>query len=195
LDVDVISDTTSIFIGDTLALDVTSTEPLRQLFIVFSQLTEQDTFYRQYSVPITDESDSTSFDLEVPLPGFPTGQIKATVSGEDLAGNSDTLSFSFTLRARALLEPEKAFAAPNPAGNQLGIYLTPGEDITAELSVYTIDGQEVWRPEPVEVSGGERYMFDTDVSNWPVGLYLFIARVEHADGRRAEVKKTFAVIR
>ena len=193
---DVLSDTTEIYVGDTLSLEITSTEPLRQLYMLFSQITEKDSFYRQHSVPITEDSDSTFFEVDVPLDGFPTGPIKANVRGEDIAGNPDTLSFEFNLISPGLLPEEKTFAAPNPASDEVGIYFTPGEKVEASLRVFTIDGQEVWTANPIEIApGGERSVFTTDVSDWPVGLYIFVLQATNDQGQKAKVKKIFAVLR
>lgn len=196
LTVDVLNDTTDIYVGDTLSLEITSNEPLRQLYILFSQITEEDSFYRQHSVPVTDGSDSTFFELKVHLSGFPTGPIQATARGEDIGGNSTTLTFEFQLSSRNLLPPEKAFAAPNPASSQVGIYFTPGENVQASLRVFTIDGHEVWNPDPLEeVRGGERSVFTADVSQWPVGLYVFVLQASNDQGQKARVRKVFAVVR
>jgi hypothetical protein len=196
LTIDVLNDTTRLYIGDTLSLEITSNEPLRQLYILFSQITEEDSFYRQHSVPITDSPDSKFFKLKVHLSGFPKGPIQATVRGEDMAGNSTTLSFGFRLSSRDLLPPDKAFAAPNPASDDVGIYFTPGEKVQASLRVFTIDGHEVWNPDPVEeAQGGERSVFTADVSRWPVGLYIFVLQATNDQGQKAKVKKVFAVVR
>ncbi len=196
LEVDVLSDTTDLHVGDTLSLEITSTESLRELYMLFSQVSEEDSFYRQHSVLITQDSDSKFFEVNIPLDGFPIGAIKAIVKGEDIAGNPDTSSFEFNLLSGGLLPEDKAFAAPNPASEEVGIYFTPGEKVQASLRVFTIDGHEVWNPDPIEEApGGERSVFTTDVSRWPVGLYIFVLQATNGEGRKAVVKKVFAVVR
>lgn len=185
---------TSSYIGDTLELVITASEPLSELYVVFNQFDGDSlVFTRLDSVPIS--ADSVNFTARIPLTGFPTGEVEGTVSGLDRSNNRGNKSFPLILQALSLLEPNNTFAAPNPASDMTWFYVIPGENVTAALVVYTIDGQEVWRSESAEVAGGERYSFETDVSDWPVGLYLFVAKVEHADGRQAVVKKAFAVLR
>ncbi|TKJ43946.1 hypothetical protein CEE36_02175 [candidate division TA06 bacterium B3_TA06] len=194
LNLAVLSDTTDLHTGDTLSLEVTSNEPLRSLAVAFSQITEQDSFYSQLSVSIPD--DSMFFRVDVHLSGFPAGRIDGAATGRDKGGNLGTTTFGFPLLSGDLLPQEKAFAAPNPASSQVGIYFTPGENVEASLRVFTIDGQEVWTPDPIEIApGGERSVFTTDVSQWPVGLYIFVLQATNDQGQKAKVKKVFAVVR
>ena len=194
LDLAVLSDTTDLHTGDTLSLEVTSDEPLRSLAVAFSQITEQDSFYSQLSVPIP--GDSMFFRVDVHLSGFPAGRIDGETRGSDKGGNLGTTTFGFPLLSGDLLPPEKAFAAPNPASDDVGIYFTPGEGVQASLRVFTIDGHEVWNPDPIEEApGGERSVFTADVSQWPVGLYIFVLQATNGEGRKAVVKKVFAVVR
>ncbi|MEA3312251.1 MAG: hypothetical protein U9Q76_08550 [candidate division WOR-3 bacterium] len=194
LTIDVLNDTTRLYIGDTLSLEVTSDEPLRSLAVAFSQITEQDSFYSQLSVSIPD--DSVFFRVDVHLSGFPAGRIDGVATGRDKGGNLGTTTFGFPLLSGDLLPPDKAFAAPNPASDDVGIYFTPGEGVQASLRVFTIDGHEVWNPDPVEeAQGGERSVFTADVSRWPVGLYIFVLQATNDQGQKAKVKKVFAVVR
>jgi len=194
LNLAVLSDTTDLHTGDTLSLEVTSDEPLRSLAVAFSQITEQDSFYSQLSVPIP--GDSMFFRVDVHLSGFPAGRIDGAATGRDKGGNLGTATFGFPLLSGDLLPPDKAFAAPNPASDDVGIYFTPGEGVQVSLRVFTIDGHEVWNPDPIEEApGGERSVFTTDVSQWPVGLYIFVLQATNGEGRKAVVKKVFAVVR
>jgi hypothetical protein len=193
LDVAILNDTTEnpLRIGDTLNLKIKTSSPLNSLRLEFYY--ESQSLYNSFLPPPQD-----SIFTDIFLGGFPQGLITGvlTGTGQDTLLEPGTAVFNFSLEPASLLPKEKTFAAPNPASNEIGIYFTAGEDVTANLKVYTIDGQEVYRSEEIETVGGIRTEeFRIDVSNWPVGLYLFVLQVTNEEGRRAVVKKIFAVIR
>lgn len=176
-------------IGDTLKLKVQTSDPLTYLYL---RLFHDDSLCKEiYYEP----GPADSLFENILLEGIPAGKTTLTAIGANADGILGTTSTSFTIESLELLTPERAFAVPNPARDQFSVYFTPGEDATASLWVFTIDGLEVWRAEPMDVTGGNQSSFDTDVTSWPTGLYLFVLEVKHADGRRAVVRKPFAVVR
>ncbi len=176
-------------IGDTLRLMIKTSDPLSDLTV---RLFNQDSLYKElFYQPGPDDSVFINTLLE----GLPPGRTTLTAFGTNPDDVLGTASISFTVEPLELLAPERAFAVPNPAHDELSIYFTPGEDVRASLWVFTIDGLEVWRAGPVDVTGGNQSSFDTDVASWPTGLYLFVLEVKHSDGRRAVVRKPFAVVR
>lgn len=176
-------------VGDTLELVIESSQTLADVTI---RLFHSDSLYKEKYID-HDPGDMVTY---IPLEGIPAGIVTLTVIGKNQEGEVGAPSRTFTLEGIALLTKERAFAAPNPASQELGIYFIPGESVTATLRAYTIDGQLVWDPEPIQNAlGGQRWVFQTDVSIWPVGIYVFVINVESADGRTSTVKKTFAVVR
>lgn len=190
--VTVLNDTTTekLSNGDSLRLRIESDRP------VFNHRIEFANAAAGYSSGelVFDSSEPPVF-IKV-LEGIPAGVITGLVSVEDSSTLQGSASFPFTIEA-SMLSKSKTFAAPNPARDVLGIYFTPGKDVVnAELRVYSIDGQLVWSPDPItDARVGQRYSFDTDVSDWASGLYMFALRAEDETGERAVVKKVFAVIR
>jgi|GEM_PF-2816516 len=185
----------SLYVGDILEGRVRSSEPLASLRLAFSQLTYTDTFYDTVAVALA--ADSSSIQYFIPLKGFPSGLITAKAIGTDRAGNDGSDEFEFHLSAKNLLVDSLVFVAPNPViNNTLNVFFTPGDRVTAHLYVYTIDGQPVWTPEPMKnVLGGRRSSFSRDVSTWPSGLYFFKLELVHKSGKKARVKKAFAIVR
>lgn len=186
-------DTLRIKVGDTLNLRIVTTQPLKDLWI--SLLCSDSVYHLQrYFAPGPVEY----MLFNAPLEGFPAGQVKIEAQGRS---EEDTLVYGqgtrfFNLNSIPLLTDERTFAAPNPASGQMGIYFIPGEDVRASLRVFTIDGQLVWSPIDIENAiRGSRSVFLTDVSQWPVGIYFYVIKVSHVDGRSSAVRKAFAVVR
>jgi hypothetical protein len=88
-------------------------------------------------------------------------------------GNSSNYSEeqSFTTAAQRLLHDEKGQTEirlyPNPAGNDLQVYLSNGSKAGGKLAVFNLNGVEVLS-QPAE-TGTEDYRFD--LSELPAGIY------------------------
>jgi len=193
IEVDILNDTidAKIKVGDSLRLKIKTSSPLSSLRLEFYH--EGSSVFDTFVPP---PKDSTL--VGIYLVGFPTGSIRGTATGigQDTTLTPGNAFFDFTIEASELLSAAMVFASPNPASDEVIIYFTSGEDVTANLRVFTIDAHQVWKPDEIEVEGGIRSEeFRIDVSNWPVGLYLFVLQVTNEEGRRAVIKKIFAVIR
>ena len=193
LKVEILNDTieSELKVGDTLKLKIKTSRPLSSLCLKFYH--DGSSVYDTFVPPPRDSTFES-----IHLGGFHTGLIKGTATGtaQDTTLAAGNAFFDFMLAASDLLPKRSAFAAPNPTSEEIGIYFTPGEDVTVRLRVFTIDGQEVWSPAPIEAEGGIRSEdFKQDVSDWPVGLYLFVLQATNGEGRKAVVKKVFAVVR
>ena len=159
------------------------------------RFTFQDSLYKEIFVDsVPPEPDELRED--VVLFGLPSGWINLTAFAYNADEILATTSLSFMLESSDLLPKSYVFAAPNPARDEVIIYFTPGEAVTAKLRVFTIDGQPVEDLPEIPAVGGRRSEdFILDVSYWPPGLYLFWLQVTSQSGSRATVKKPFAVIR
>ncbi|MBN2378914.1 VCBS repeat-containing protein [candidate division WOR-3 bacterium] len=194
LDIDVdVSGKDALPSGDTLKIKITTNTPLTSLFLTF------DSEGEPLDVPpisVQPPPQDTATQKICLSSGFPKGKIRGKAIGEDKDHRTDEDTFSFTITSVEILPPERAYAAPNPASDSVGIYFVPGEDVTSTLRIFTIDGQEVWAPDPIQdAPGGIRSVFSCDVSDWPVGLYLFVIQVSNDKGQRSTVRKAFAVLR